>query len=596
MKMRATMMKPVGYLFRWRWVAASLRGIAVAMVTLLVALSGQAGAQPRGPVQAIAAGDQHALAIVHDVLHYGCGLVWGWGADWHGQVGNNTNLLQAYFPPARVVGPSTDAYFTGAKAIAAGTAYSLALRNDGTVWSWGDNTHGQLGVNSGNEHDHPVQVHGTGNAGYLSGITGVSAGADFSLAVKNDGTVYAWGHNQFGQLGVHSDNDDPYPVQVHGPGNVGYLSGITAVAAGDEFSVALKDDGTVWAWGHNNPYELGNGSLTDSNTPVQVEGPDGAGFLADVVAIAAGSYFSLAIKKDGTVWAWGDNRYGQLGVNSNNGHEYPVEVHGTGNVGVLTGIASVSGGEDHGLAVKNDGTVYAWGRNNHGQLGVHSDNNHPYPVQVHGTGNVGVLSGITSVSAGEFFSMALNSAGTAVFAWGGNSYAQIDATYKDQTFPVQVPYFSGSSPCPAPQLTHGAPQLTNVTQSAKRWREGNALPHYARVRLPVGTTFRLTLDQRAQVKFSFTQTVSGRGVGGKCVAVTKENRGKPHCQRTVVFATLRHRGNIGTNSLHFEGRINRHKWLAPGTYTLNATATATASGKQSKPAFLRFTILPATSR
>jgi alpha-tubulin suppressor-like RCC1 family protein len=586
------MMKPVGYLFGWRWVVASLRGI-VATVALLVALSGQAGAQPRGPLQAIAAGDQHALAIVHDVLHYGCGLVWGWGSDWHGQIGNNTGPLAAYFPPARVVGPSAVGYFTGAKAIAAGTAHSLALRSDGTVWSWGDGGHGQLGVNSDNDHHYPVEVHGADNAGVLSDITAVAAGADFSVAVGSDGTVWAWGDNHYGQLGVHSDTEHHYPVEVHGPGNVGFLSGITAVAAGEDFSLALKSDGTVWAWGHNNPYELGNGSLTDSDTPVQVEGSNGAGFLTDIVSIAAGHQFSLAIRRDGTVWAWGDNRYGELGVNNTGGHDYPVQVHGPDNVGVLSGITSVSGGEDHSLAVKDDGTVYAWGRNNHGQLGVHSDNNHPYPVQVHGTGNVGVLSGITSVAAGEFFSLALNSAGTAVFAWGGNSYAQIDASYKDRTYPEQVPYFSGSSPCAASQIPHGAPQLSNVTQSAKRWRLGNALPRYARATPPVGTTFRFTLGLRAQVKFDFTQTVAGRGVGGNCVPTTDKNSRKPHCQRTVVIATLRHQGKAGNNSLHLEGRINRHRWLAPGTYTLKITATA--NGNQSRPAFLRFTILPAAT-
>ncbi len=135
-----------------------------------------------------------------------------------------------------------------------------------------------------------------------------------------------------------------------------------------------------------------------------------------------------------------------------------------------------------------------------------------------------------------------------------------------------------------------APQLTNVAPSAQRWRLGNALPRYARATPPVGTTFRFMLDIRAHVKFEFTQAVTGRRVGGNCVPATNRNRSKPHCQHTVVAAMLHHQGKIGNNSLHFEGRINRHKWLAPGTYTLKITATA--NGKQSKPAFLRFTILP----
>jgi hypothetical protein len=96
------------------------------------------------------------------------------------------------------------------------------------------------------------------------------------------------------------------------------------------------------------------------------------------------------------------------------------------------------------------------------------------------------------------------------------------------------------------------------------------------------------------VKFDFTQTVTGRRVGGTCLATTNKNSGKPQCQRTAIIATLHHQGRIGNNSLHFEGRINRHKWLAPGTYTLKITATD--GGKQSEPAFLHFTMLPATTR
>jgi virginiamycin B lyase len=138
-----------------------------------------------------------------------------------------------------------------------------------------------------------------------------------------------------------------------------------------------------------------------------------------------------------------------------------------------------------------------------------------------------------------------------------------------------------------PQLT---PRLTNVTQSARRWREGNKLPHYASARPPVGTIFRFTLDKPAKVRFAFSHTVSGRRVGGECVAITKQNRGNAHCKMTMVVATLRHRGHVGSNSLHFEGRINRRKRLAPGTYTLEITANA--NGKQSRPHTLRFTILP----
>ena len=142
-----------------------------------------------------------------------------------------------------------------------------------------------------------------------------------------------------------------------------------------------------------------------------------------------------------------------------------------------------------------------------------------------------------------------------------------------------------------------APKITNLSQSARRWWEGNALPHYALLaparyavaKPPVGTVFRFTLDQLSEVVFSFTHTVTGRLVGGKCVAHTNANRSRPRCQRTAIAATLRHIAQLGKVSLHFEGRINQRRWLAPGSYTLKITAIAYAH--RSKPATLRFTIL-----
>jgi alpha-tubulin suppressor-like RCC1 family protein len=440
-------------------VAAPLGAILVAMVMLLVAFSGQAGAQTPGPVQAIAAGDQHALAIVNSP-YYGS-LVYAWGANWYGQVGDNTSHDNR-FPPARVTDPSGSGYLSGVQKIAAGQSHSLALMQDGSMYAWGLNDDCQLGyicncpagIFNHIYSKRPIAV----DLPAGSQMEAIAAGNLHSLAVRDDGTVWAWGNNDDGQLGIHSEKTQKTPVQVHGPGNAGYLYGVSDVAAGRWHSLALTYGGNVYAWGGNSEYQLGVGSLgTDSNgtelnsdTPVKVEGPDSVGSLDDVKAIAAGYDWNLALKDDGTVWAWGNNAYGQLGVNSNNPHGYPVQVHGPGNEGYLSGITAIAAGERHALAVKDDGTVYSWGGNNHGQLGVNSDNQHPYPVQVHGLGNVGYLSGITDVDAGEFFSMALNSDGTAVYAWGGNSYGQIDATLEDHSYPVQVSGVAASTPPPTP--------------------------------------------------------------------------------------------------------------------------------------------------
>jgi uncharacterized protein (TIGR03437 family) len=168
----------------------------------------------------------------------------------------------------------------------------------------------------------PVQVSG------LTSVVAIAAGATHSLALKSDGTVWAWGDNSEGELGNGSNANSNAPVQVSG------LTGVVAIAGGANHSLSLKSDGTVWAWGN----ELGNGSNANSYVPVQVSG------LTGVVAIAGGEFHSLSVKMDGTVWAWGSNFYGQLGNGSNAHSNVPVQVSG------LTGVAAIAGGEFHSLA------------------------------------------------------------------------------------------------------------------------------------------------------------------------------------------------------------------------------------------------------
>ena len=232
----------------------------------------------------------------------------------------------------------------------------------------------------------------------------VAAGGLHSLALQSDGTVLAWGNNDNGQLGDGTNTDRSLPVQVIG------LTGITAVAGADEnFSLALRNDGTVWAWGENSYGQLGNGSSgngADRNVPVQVTGLTGA------IAIAADYRHSLAVRNDGTVWAWGSNDSGQLGDGTHTDRATPVQVSG------LAGVVAVAAGKYYCLALRNDGTVWAWGNNGYGQLGDGTTTNRDTPVQVSG------LSGVVAVAAGLYHSLALTSEGT-VWAWGDNTYGNL---------------------------------------------------------------------------------------------------------------------------------------------------------------------------
>jgi len=223
-------------------------------------------------------------------------------------LGNGTYTTTS---PYGIDTPGTVSGLTGVTAIAGGYLYSLALKTDGTVWAWGWNPYGELGngtfAGCSCGIDTPVQVLG------LTGVTAIAGGFEHALALKSDGTVWAWGLQSFGELGNGTFGNPGLQTGSDKPLQVLGLTGVKAIAAVGFHSLALQSDGTVWAWGDNAYGELGNGTYTNSNTPVQVLGPGGVGFLTGVAALAGGAYHSLALKSDGTVWAWGQNTSGELG-------------------------------------------------------------------------------------------------------------------------------------------------------------------------------------------------------------------------------------------------------------------------------------------
>jgi MYXO-CTERM domain-containing protein len=293
--------------------------------------------------------------------------------------------------------------------VAAGGYHTVALKSDGTVWAWGNNDDGQLGDNTTIARHTPVQASG------LGGVVAVAAGATHTVALKSDGMVWAWGYNGYGQLGDNTVADRHTPVEVSGVG------GNVAVTAGTWHTVALQSyNGTLAAWGYNGFGQLGDNTTTNRYTPVLVFG------IIDVVAVAAGGLHTVALKSNGTVWAWGYNGQGQLGDNSTGTRLLPVQVSG------LSGVIAVAAGGAHTVALKSDGTVRAWGNNDSGQLGDNTIADRHTPVQVSG------LSGVIAVAAGGAHTVALKSDGT-VWAWGFNYYGQLgDNTTIDRRTPLQV--------------------------------------------------------------------------------------------------------------------------------------------------------------
>lgn len=353
-----------------------------------------------------------------------------WGSNSSGEVGNNTHQINT-FPVATTM--------TGLLAgktihsITTGVYSSMALCADGTLAAWGNNSFGELGNGSFNPSYVPSAVDMTG---VLAGKTVVTIASGYShrLALCADGTLAAWGGNSSGQLGDNSFTDRALPVQVN---QSGVLAGrtVVAIAAGFEYSLAVCTDGSVAAWGYNRYGQLGNDSTENSPVPVLVT-RSGALSGRTVVAISAKGNHSLAVCADGNLATWGDSAYGQLGIGTPTVSRVPVLVSRTG-VLARKKIVAAAAGTFHSLALCSDGSLAAWGRNRYGQLGNSGTVDSNVPVAVERTG---ALAGktVVGISAGFYHCVALCSDGTLV-AWGSNMNSQVgNNSHFDSVVPATV--------------------------------------------------------------------------------------------------------------------------------------------------------------
>ncbi len=269
-------------------------------------------------------------------------------------------------------------YGETAVAIAAGWDHSLALCSDGTVVAWGRNDHGQLGDNTTTNRLVPVPVNTNSGVSALYGktVVAIAAGWGHSLALCSDGRVVAWGRNDYGQLGDNSTTSRLAPVAVNtNSGSALYGKTVVAIAAGGYDGLALCSDGTVAAWGNNQFGSLGDNTTTQRSIPVAVSTDTNSALYGQaVVAIAAGVYHSLALCSNSTVAAWGNNRFGQLGDNTTSNRSVPVSVNTNSGVSAIYGrmVAAIATGQGHSLALCSDSTLAAWGDDSCGELGDNS--------------------------------------------------------------------------------------------------------------------------------------------------------------------------------------------------------------------------------
>ena len=304
----------------------------------------------------IARGEQQTLATTTD------GKLYAWGSNSLGQLGQGDVVSQS--SPVQV------GALTNWNTVTASTESSYAIKTDGTLWAFGADYNGRLGLNTNGIHcSSPVQV------GSLTTWSKVSAGWYDCAAIKTDGTLWVWGRNDAGQLGLNSR------LTVSSPTQVGALTNWSEVVSGRVFRLAVKTDNTLWAWGENyfSGGQLGLGDVIYRSSPVQV------GALTNWAKPACSREASFCVKTDNTLWSWGNGASGATGHGDQIDKSSPVQV------GSLTNWSQPSGIQYGAFCRKTDGTLWSWGRDDDGGLGHNNETNLDSPVQVGSLTNWGTI-------------------------------------------------------------------------------------------------------------------------------------------------------------------------------------------------------------
>lgn len=421
----------------------------------------------------ISAGAYYSMALRNN------GTRWAWGNNYDGRCGDGSSAF-LYHPQQLYLTNNWDN-------ISCGYSHSLGIRNDGSLWAWGKNWAGQLGDGSNSDKNYPKRV------GNLYDWKIISAGWAHSVAIKVDGSLWAWGNNYEGQLGNGGYYDQDLPIQIGSDHD-------WATIAAANHTMAIKDDGSLWAWGNNNSGQLGDGTKIEKYTPTRI------GNSYDWKIISVSLSFTVAIKNDGSLWAWGNNNYGQLGDGTNTERTIPTQI------GTSYDWKSVSTGETHTVAIKNDGTLWAWGRNNRGQIGEGMNKN--IPTQI-GTSNQW-----TSISSGAEHNLALKNDGS-LWSWGHNSFFELGyGTGQNVNQPTYVPC-TGSSytnfgKTASSYTGSGVPSMFKVTLfrndpsnnfqsvACDTTLSFNCMPDTISTCLRVTNAFAECLPEQGKYKISFT--------------------------------------------------------------------------------------------
>jgi alpha-tubulin suppressor-like RCC1 family protein len=384
-------------------------------------------------ISLLSTGPDHSLIITND------GSMYAWGDNEQGQLGINS-LTNALSPT--LVNQTDAAIGSSISSISTGGNHTLVLTSTGKVTSWGTNSAGQLG--DGTNTDLQLAPIPVSTAGVLAGkvVSSIAAGHAHSLALTSDGMVYAWGSNYYGQLGDGPSIQQLSPVQVGRTVFQGKT--MRSIIAGGNHSFAITIDNQLYGWGYNPNYQLGDGTTTTRRFPIPIDIPEKI-----ISFLATCQHHTIALTSDNMLFAWGKNQHGQIGDGTSIDRRIPSPVDMTG---VLRGktVSVISVGFVHSLVLTADGQMFAFGSNSEGQLGDGTTTQRLSPVSIDMTSDLAGKT-ILSITAGYTYSLALASDGS-IYSWGSNTYGQLgasDVAYRASPAPIEITKPEGSFIYPA---------------------------------------------------------------------------------------------------------------------------------------------------
>ena len=370
-------------------------------------------------VASVSLGSSHSAAITKD------GSLYMWGYNYYGQLGDGTTTDR--YTPVKIM--------DNVASVSLGGNHSAAITKDSNLYMWGGNGSGQLGDGTTDNKTRPHRV--------ASNVQSVKLGYIYTTVISKDGGLYTWGYNYYGQLGNGTTTNSSNPIKI--------MNDAIDCAGGDDHTIVLKKDGTVYTWGYNDCGQLGDSTTTNRTSPVAIQIYDHTNVLTssgikygiipdngnysfestgEVIQMAAGGTHTAAVTKDGDLYMWGRNYYGQLGVYSNADSKIPIKVNNSSSTLPEKSVKYIALGYYHSAAITKDGSLYMWGYNRSGQLGDGTTTDRYTPVKI--------MDNVASVSLGGSHSAAVTKDGS-LYMWGDNGNGRLgDGTTTDRYTPVKI--------------------------------------------------------------------------------------------------------------------------------------------------------------